>query len=112
MPTPTTRRACATSRVSMTNGECGDVKLGIRRGSETLQITAKRLPAKDMAAISRTHDLPGETFRLLSPDVAYLKLSSVKAADIDHYLESASKTKGLIIDIRNYPVGVRRLLAR
>jgi C-terminal processing protease CtpA/Prc len=88
---------------AMTNGECGDVKLGIRRRSETLQITAKRLPAKDMKAISYTHDLPGDTFRLLSPDVAYLKLSSVKSADIDHYLDAASKTKALIIDIRNYP---------
>ncbi len=88
---------------SMTNGGCGDANLAIRRRTETLKITAKRLPSKDMAAISRTHDLPGDTFRLLSPDVAYLKLSSVKAAEIDHYLESASKTKGLIIDIRNYP---------
>ncbi len=88
---------------AITTGECGDMKVGVRRGSEALQITARRLPAKDMAAISRTHDLPGETFRLLSPDVAYLKLSSVKIDDIDHYLEAASKTRGMIIDIRNYP---------
>jgi C-terminal processing protease CtpA/Prc len=88
---------------SMTNGECVDVKLGIRRGSEALQLTTRRLPAKDMTAISYTHDLPGDTFRLLSEDVAYLKLSSAKTADVDHYLEAASKTKGLIIDIRNYP---------
>jgi hypothetical protein len=56
-----------------------------------------------MPAISYTHDLPGDTFLLLSEDVAYLKLSPAKTADVDHYLEAASKTKGLIIDIRNYP---------
>jgi C-terminal processing protease CtpA/Prc len=39
----------------------------------------------------------------LSPDVAYLKLSSVKAVEIDRYLTLAAKTKGLIVDIRNYP---------
>jgi hypothetical protein len=88
---------------TITNGECIDVKVGIRRGNKALQITAKRLLAKDMATIGRTHDLPGDTFRLLTPDVAYLKLSSVKTADIGHYLEAASKTKGMIIDIRNYP---------
>jgi C-terminal processing protease CtpA/Prc len=88
---------------TMTNGECSEVKLGILRKGEALQITAKRLPAKDMNAIAYRHDLPGDTFRLLTPDVAYLKLSSIKAADIDHYLEAASKTKGIIIDIRNYP---------
>ena len=88
---------------SMTNGACGPVVVGIRRGNETLSVKAQRLPANDMKAISYTHDLAGDTFRLLSPDVAYLKLSSVKAADIDHYLEQAARTKGLIIDIRNYP---------
>jgi C-terminal processing protease CtpA/Prc len=50
-----------------------------------------------------THDLPGETFRLLSTDVAYLKLSSVKASDVAHDIDLAKGTKGLIVDIRNYP---------
>ncbi len=35
--------------------------------------------------------------------MAYLKLSSVKAAEAEHYVQEASGTKGLIIDIRNYP---------
>jgi C-terminal processing protease CtpA/Prc len=50
-----------------------------------------------------THDQPGDTFRLLSPDVAYVKLSSIKAADLPAYFEKAKNTKGLIVDIRNYP---------
>jgi C-terminal processing protease CtpA/Prc len=88
---------------SMTNGPCGPVTVGVRRGNDAVSLQAQRLPAKDMKAIRYTHDLAGDTFRLLSPDIAYLKLSSVKAADIDHYLEQAANTKGLIIDIRNYP---------
>ena len=35
----------------------------------------------------------------------YLKLSSVKAVEADHYVQEASGTKGLIIDIRNHPYG-------
>ena len=50
-----------------------------------------------------THDLPGETFRLLSDQVAYLKLSSVQAAQAASYIERSKSTRGLIIDIRNYP---------
>ena len=34
---------------------------------------------------------------------AYLKLSSIKAADVPGYLEAAASTEGLVIDIRNYP---------
>ena len=47
------------------------------------------MPNAAMDTISYTHDLPGDTFRLLSTDVAYLKLSSVKVADVPHYIELA-----------------------
>jgi len=40
---------------------------------------------------------------MLTDDIAYLKLSSVKAANSASYIRSAAGTKGLIIDIRNYP---------
>jgi C-terminal processing protease CtpA/Prc len=87
---------------AMTNGPCGAVTVGVRRGNDAVSVQAQRLTATSMT-ISSTHDLPGDTFRLLSPDVAYIKLSSIKAAEIDHYLSLAAKTKGLIVDIRNYP---------
>ncbi len=87
---------------TLTQGECGDIKVNVRRDNRTLEIAAKRLsvtakPGKD------THDLPGDTFRRLSDDVAYLKLSSVKLVDAAHYVDGAAGTKGLVIDIRNYP---------
>jgi C-terminal processing protease CtpA/Prc len=88
---------------TMTSGACGAVTVGVRRGNDPVTVQAQRLPATGMGPVSFTHDLPGDTFRLLSPDVAYLKLSSVKAAEIDHYLTLAAKTRGLIVDIRNYP---------
>ena len=88
---------------TMTNGACGPVTVGLRRGNNVVSVRTQRLPATGMGPVSFTHDLPGDTFRLLSPDVAYLKLSSIKAAEIDHYLTLATKTKGLIVDIRNYP---------
>jgi len=87
----------------MTRGVCGEATVRLRRQSETLEINARRVPAVASSPNGSSHDLPGETFRLLSPEVAYLKLSSVKAADAARYIESAAKTKGLVIDIRNYP---------
>jgi len=88
---------------AMTNGSCGSASIGLRRGTESLTVKATRIPVAGMTAISSTHDLPGETFRLLTDQVAYLKLSSAKIADVDHYFQLAEKTKGLIVDIRNYP---------
>jgi C-terminal processing protease CtpA/Prc len=88
----------------MTRGPCGEAKVAIRRESEELSLTANRVPAKNFdLSTSNTHDLPGETFRRLSDDVAYLKLSSIKIADVRRYIDAAAGTKGLIVDIRNYP---------
>jgi len=86
----------------MTRGKCGDANAGILRDGKPLTLKPKRVPVPPQS-MGFAHDQPGETFRLLSKDVAYLKLSTVKAADAAHYVESAAGTKALIIDIRNYP---------
>ena len=91
---------------SMTRGDCGDVKLSIRRGAQQMDITAHRVtpPSRQAVhAIVGAHDHAGPAFRLLSPDVAYLKISSLKKADVDADLEAAKGTKALVIDLRNYP---------
>lgn len=48
-------------------------------------------------------DLPGPTFRMLTDSVAYLKLSSVVAANAASYIEQSQRARVLVIDIRNYP---------
>ena len=85
----------------MTRGDCGESSVRVGREKEVFELAAKRLHNPDWKG--DTHDLPGETFRLLSDKVAYLKLSSVKSGESAHYIEAAAGTKGLIIDIRNYP---------
>jgi hypothetical protein len=76
------------------------VSLEIARGGKTEEVSAERVRNQSPVA---THDLPGDTFRLLSLEVAYVKLSAIKAADLPAYFERAKDTKGLIVDIRNYP---------
>jgi C-terminal processing protease CtpA/Prc len=88
----------------MTRGACTMVRAGIRRDTQVMTVTAQRLPLASLTQTDRsTHDLPGGTFRMLSDDVAYLKLSSVKASDVLGYITRAKGTRGLVIDIRNYP---------
>ena len=87
----------------LTRGHCGETSIGVRRESQQLNLKVTRVANVGSAQERLTHDLPGSTFRLLSKDVAYLKLSSVKAAEATHYVEEASGTRGLILDIRNYP---------
>jgi hypothetical protein len=87
---------------TLTNGECKSVSVEVHRDGKAVELRVDRQPAQADNK-PQWHDLPGDTFRLLSPDIAYLKLSTIKASDIPKDIERAANTKGLIIDIRNYP---------
>jgi hypothetical protein len=87
--------------VYLSRGACGEGEVTVRRGGELRTLTVARAAHDQPRRIP--HDRPGETFQLLSPDVAYLKLSSVRAGDAADYVQRASGTQGLVIDIRNYP---------
>jgi C-terminal processing protease CtpA/Prc len=87
----------------LTRGACGPTTIKVRRAKQELQLSVARVALTAPMPGMMTHDLSGETFRLLSKDVAYLKLSSVNAGKAGNYLEQAQGTKGWIIDIRNYP---------
>ena len=87
----------------MTSGACGPVKLDIRRNGLPMPIESVRTSPTTDGFKAGWHDQSGPTFRLLSKDVAYLKLSTIKLSDIPEYIRQASGTKGLVIDIRNYP---------
>ncbi len=83
-------------------GECGESELTIERDGDVRTVVVRRFAGELVFA---PHDRPGETFQLLSPEVAYLKLSSVRVEDVPTYVEQAAGTRGLVIDIRNYPSG-------
>jgi hypothetical protein len=85
---------------NLTRGVCAVASVEITRSGRSVRISAARTPSNQTFA---THDQPGDTFRLLTPEVAYIKLSSIKVADLPAYFEKAKNTKGLIVDIRNYP---------
>ena len=89
--------------MSFGRGACGPSRLKVRRGAEEIAVTIDRLSAKELANDPYAHDLPGPGFRLLSKDVAYLKLSDVKTSEAKNYVTNAAGTKGWVIDIRNYP---------
>jgi C-terminal processing protease CtpA/Prc len=89
---------------ALTRGACGPVTLRVERSGAQLELSTERRPKPEPGLRSDGfYDLPGPAFRRLSPEVAYLKVSTANEADLENYLRGASGTKGWIIDIRNYP---------
>jgi hypothetical protein len=88
----------------LTRGACGAAEVVVTRGNDIFYLITNRVSASglDFSATS-VHDLPGDAFQLLSPDVAYVKIGPLKSADAAADIQAAAGTKGLIIDIRDYP---------
>jgi len=88
----------------ITQGPCGACRVTVERGDGLHEIAAMRDSSRTMnARVGMTHDLPGQAFRRLADDVAYVKLSAVKAADAAAYVQQAAGARCWVIDIRNYP---------
>jgi len=89
---------------ALTRGLPGVSEVTVRREGQLVTLHPERVP-DDSLDHSRewAHDHAGPTFRRLSGDLAYLKLSAVRSADVPRYLEGSAGAKGLVIDIRNYP---------
>jgi len=83
-------------------GQCGSVKLNILRAEQASEITVERVKANSLNQ-APSRDLGGSSYRLLSPQVAYTRIGGLKKAEVASLIEMAKATKGLIIDIRNYP---------
>jgi C-terminal processing protease CtpA/Prc len=89
---------------SLTQGPAGPVRVTGERDGKPFAVVAHRVPLASLDRMAgSTHDLPGETFQMLAPDVAYLKLSSVSVSEATEYVRRAAGAKVLVIDIRNYP---------
>lgn len=89
--------------LKLTRG-AGPVTLEGVGASGLFSTTVSRVPRSTLSLASAyTHDLAGETFRMLTDSVAYLKLSSVEAASAADYIGEAQGAQVLVIDIRNYP---------
>jgi C-terminal processing protease CtpA/Prc len=88
----------------LTRGPCGPSTVTVDRGGQSVTLNPNRLdPASIDFSRTYTHDLPGPPFQMLAPDIAYVKIGTLLSADCASDVQAAAGTKGLIIDIRNYP---------
>ena len=87
-----------------TRGPCGPSTVVVDRDGQTMTLNSNRLASASID-FSRTysHDLPGPTFQMVAPDVAYVKMGTLLRADCASDIRAAAGTRGLIIDLRDYP---------
>lgn len=92
----------------LTRGACREIKIRIRHNGEEKTVDVSRVPIgggfrQRWIEAGGSHELAGPTFRMLSDTISYLKISSLKLANVREYVEAAQRAKGLIVDLRGAP---------
>jgi C-terminal processing protease CtpA/Prc len=71
--------------------------------NETLKTKKVKLYPRNQLNIYRYKSEKKQSYRLLDNNIGYVTLQSIKEEDIPKIIEEFENTKGIIIDIRNYP---------
>lgn len=78
------------------------LKIEYTRDGESITRSIKTYSTKEVNIYKR-YENRDSCFRMISSDIAYINNGTLKRSDISKFWETAKNTKGLIIDIRNYP---------
>lgn len=89
--------------MSLSRGNCGPLTAAVDRDGQHLDIKLERV-ADWMEGSREWYDRSGDSFALLGDEVVFLNLASITVENVRGYIEAAIDKRGLIIDIRNYPI--------
>jgi C-terminal processing protease CtpA/Prc len=86
-------------------GPSDKVTLLIRRDGRDFPVTVARVPAAqlNLALNNGTPDPKAPFWKTLPGNIGYLSLGTIKQAELPAAMAQLKNTKGLVIDIRNYP---------
>ncbi len=94
---PTQMRVLAASLLS---GESRKNTLKIQRGDSVLMVESTYFSRND---ISRKLNKPDSCYRLIGDNIGYIHLGTIKIALLSTIFDKFRHTKGIVVDIRNYP---------
>lgn len=83
------------------NGE--QLAVQVQRDEQALQL---QLPLVALNAIERQryyHEHGSTAYQRITPDIGYIRLDKIAGVNLDEMMQQLADTKGLVIDIRNYP---------
>jgi C-terminal processing protease CtpA/Prc len=86
-------------------GPSDKVTLLVRRDGHDFPVTVARVPAAqlNLALNNGTPDPKAPFWKLLPDNIGYLSLGTIKQAELPAAMAQLKNTKGLVIDMRNYP---------
>ncbi len=89
---------------ALASGQAGETSVVISRNGKIDTVSVGRsMPKRSWGGALHDHELMGPTFRMLTPEVAYLRGSKARAEQVGQYIRAAAGSELLVVDMRSYP---------
>jgi hypothetical protein len=90
--------------LALASGQPGVTSVVINRKGRIDTVSALRsMPKRAWGDALHERELMGPTFRMLTPEVAYLRGSRARAEHVGRYLREAKDSEVFVVDMRGYP---------
>jgi C-terminal processing protease CtpA/Prc len=88
----------------MLRGNSRYVNIEIKRGRETISQKVRRFSLDSIdTQLDRTYSAPDSCYRFVTAEVGYINLGNIKSSMLPKIFKDFQSTKGIVIDVRNYP---------
>ncbi len=78
-------------------------KIQLQRDAASLEVQLDTIKIKDLKR-QYYYQLHGDTaYHHITPDIGYIRLDKIAGVNIDNMMQQLADTRGLVLDIRNYP---------
>lgn len=94
------------------NGSTDSINLTIKRGDKLMKKSCKRYVLKDLEINIKKIITKNDKYKLLDNNIGYINMEHLELKDVEDLFNEFKKTKGLIIDLRNYPKINPNMIAR
>ncbi len=89
---------------ALASGQAGETSVVISRNGQIDTVPVVRsMPKRSWGDALYDHELMGPAFRMLTPEVAYLRGSKARAEQVAQYIRGAAGSKLFVVDMRSYP---------
>ena len=77
--------------------------LSVERAGQAMQLTVPLVERSSLQRQYLYYNIGDTAYQILPDNIGYIRLDKIKGVDLEQMMQQLADTKGLVIDIRNYP---------
>ena len=89
--------------LDLLRGNTEQMALAVERAGQAMQLTVPLVERSSLQRRREYYNVGDTAYQILPDNIGYIRLDKIAGVDLEQMMQQLADTKGLVIDIRNYP---------